>query len=71
VRLLILQHSIGEIQKAQLRILVGKSPAARFRLGSSLTDTAGDVVAFRIKERNPDLSLAQASYLAFQERLPR
>lgn len=67
---LLLRQSEAETDKAQIRILAKMTPAERFRIGCSITDTARNAVAFRVKERNPALNLTQASFFAVHKRLP-
>ncbi len=66
----ILAHSAAEADPAQLRIFRRMAPAGRFRLGCSVSDAARDAVAYRIRQQDPALSPAQASFLALQGRRP-
>lgn len=61
-----LARSLREPDAAQMRIFGQMPPAARFRLGCSVTDTARDAVAYRLRQRNPALSPAEASYQALR-----
>ena len=64
----ILDGSIAEVDPAQIAIWRKMSPAERFRLGCSISDTARQVVAYRIRERHPELSLAEANRRALQQK---
>ena len=61
-----LEGSIAEVDLAQISIYHRMSPAERFRQGCSISDAAREVVAYRIRQRNPQLSLAEANRLALQ-----
>jgi len=62
----ILRLSAAEVDLIQLRIIGRMSPASRFRLGCSVSDTARKAVAYRIRQRNPDLSPAEANLQTVQ-----
>lgn len=62
----ILRQSSAEVNKAQIDILRGLTPADRFRLGCSIMDAARNAVAYRIRQRHPGMSLAEAAYYALQ-----
>ena len=64
----ILAHSAAEVDLAQLRIFRRLAPAERFRLGCSVSDAACTAVAYRIRQQDPSLSPAQASFLALRGR---
>lgn len=66
----ILEHSVAEVDPAQMRIFRQMLPAERFRLGCSISDTARKAVAYRIHLRNPELTQAEADILALQQRKP-
>ncbi len=66
----ILVHSAAEVDLAQLHIFSRMAPAGRFRLGCSVSDAAREAVAARIRQQNPGLSPAEASFLALQGRRP-
>jgi hypothetical protein len=66
----ILRQSGLEVDSAQLKILRNMTPADRFRLGCSITDTARNAVAFRLRQSHPGMSLSEASYIASKGRLP-
>lgn len=55
-----LDGSVAEVDPAQIAIFRRLSPAERFQLGCSITDGALEVVAYRIKQRNPDIDMAEA-----------
>lgn len=59
-----LEGSIAEISLAQIDIYRQLSPAQRFRQGCSISDTAREVVVYRIRQRNPALSVSEAHRLA-------
>lgn len=61
-----LARSLAELDAAQMDVLRQMPPAERFRLGCSVTNTARDVVAYRLRQRNPALSAAEASYQALR-----
>ena len=42
------------------------TPADRFRQGCSISDTARQVVAFRIRKENPKMSIQEANRLALE-----
>src|SRR5688500_15271492 len=56
----ILRSSAAEVDPRQVEIYRRLSPAARFRQGCSISDTARQVVTYRIRQENPDLSLEEA-----------
>ena len=62
----ILAHSAAEVDMAQLRIFRRMAPVERFRLGCSVSDAARAAVAYRLRQQNPALSPAQASFLALR-----
>jgi hypothetical protein len=66
----ILEHSVAEVDPMQIRIFRQMIPAERFRLGCSISDTARQVVAYRIRLRNPELTQAEANILALQQGNP-
>lgn len=61
---LVLEGSIAEINSAQISIYRQMSPARRFQQGCSISNTAREVVAYRIRQRNPALSISEAQRLA-------
>lgn len=66
----ILRQSGLEVDSAQLKILKKMTPADRFRLGCSITDTARNAVVFRLRKNNPEMGLSEANYIISQGRLP-
>jgi hypothetical protein len=62
----ILRSSAAEVDARQIKIYQKLVPADRFRQGCSISDTARNVVAFRIRQENPSLSLAEANRKALQ-----
>jgi hypothetical protein len=58
--------SAAEADQRQIDIYQQLSPAARFRQGCSISDTARNVVAYRIRQENPKLTLQEANQLAVQ-----
>ena len=63
----ILNGSVAEVDPAQITIYKRLSPAEHFRQGCSISDTALRVVAYRIHNRNTQLSLEEAQRLALQK----
>jgi hypothetical protein len=61
-----IRQSAAEVDPLQIKIFHRLSPAERFRLGCSVTDTAHNAVAYRLRQQNPGLSPVQASFLAMQ-----
>ena len=62
----ILKTSATDVDQRQIDIYHKLSPADRFRQGCSISDTARTVVAYRIRQENPKLSLAEANRLALE-----
>jgi hypothetical protein len=62
----ILHSSVAEVDSRQIEIYKSLTPADRFRQGCSISDTARQVVAFRIREENPNVSIQEANRLALQ-----
>ena len=58
--------SIAEVDHRQIEIYQRLTPADRFQQGCSISDTARKVVAFRVRQENPDLSLVEANRMALQ-----
>lgn len=63
----ILAGSISEVDPAQITIYRKLSPAERFRQGCSISDTARKIVAYRIQQRQPKLTLVEALRLALSQ----
>ncbi len=62
----ILHSSAAEVDQRQLDIYRKLSFAERFYQGCSISDIARKVVAYRIREENPRLSLVEANRMAVQ-----
>jgi hypothetical protein len=62
----ILKGSAAEVDQRQLDIYHKLSFAERFYQGCSISDTARKVVAYRIRQDNPKLSLMEANRIALQ-----
>ena len=62
----ILHSSAAEVDSRQIEIYQRLTPADRFRQGCSISDTARQVVAFRIRKENPGVSIQEANRLALQ-----
>lgn len=58
--------SAAEVDQRQIDIYHRLSPAARFQQGCAISDTARNVVAFRIRQENPSLTVQEADQLALQ-----
>lgn len=58
--------SAAEADQRQIDIYRHLSPAARFRQGCAISDTARNVVAYRIHQENPVLTLQEANRMALQ-----
>ena len=63
----VIEASISEVDLAQFVIYKSLSVEDRFKMGFSTSDTARNVVAYRTRKRNPELSLVEASRLVLQE----
>jgi len=61
-----LQFSVAETDQRQIEIYQRLSPADRFRQGCAISDTARNVVAYRIRQENPSLSPEEANRMALQ-----
>jgi hypothetical protein len=62
----VLKGSAAEVDQRQIDIYRTLSSAERFRQGCSISDTARKVVAYRIRQENPKLSLMEANRIAVQ-----
>jgi len=62
----VLKGSAAEVDQRQLDIYHKLSFAERFHQGCSISDTARKVVAYRIRQDNPKLSLMEANHMALQ-----
>lgn len=63
----ILEGSIKEVDRSQIAILKESSFKQRFQQGCSISNLARRVVAHRIRQQDPRLSLAEAQRLAIQK----
>ena len=62
----ILKTSAAEVDQRQIDIYHKLSPADRFRQGCTISDTARNVVAYRIRQEDPRISIAEANRMALQ-----
>ena len=62
----VLKGSAAEVNQRQIDIYRNLSFAERFHQGCSISDTARTVVAYRIRQNNPKLSLMEANHIALQ-----
>jgi hypothetical protein len=62
----VLRSSAAEVDQRQVDIYHRLSPADRFRQGCSISDTARKVVAYRIRQEDPSLSVEEANRVALQ-----
>ena len=62
----VLKGSAAEVDQRQIDIYRKLSFAERFHQGCSISDTARRVVAYRIRQENPKLSLMEANRIALQ-----
>ena len=62
----ILKTSAAEVDQRQIDIYHKLSPADRFRQGCSISDTARKVVAYRIRQEDSRISIAEANRIALQ-----
>jgi len=62
----ILKTSAAEVDQRQIDIYHKLSSADRFRQGCSISDTARKVVAYRIRQEDPRISIAEANRMALQ-----
>lgn len=60
----VLKGSTAEVDQRQIDIYSKLSFAERFHQGCSISDTARKVVAYRIRQENPGLSVAEANRMA-------
>ncbi len=56
----------AEVDQRQIDIYRRLSCSARFQQGCAISDTARNVVAYRIRQENPSLSLQEANRMALQ-----
>jgi hypothetical protein len=62
----VLKGSAAEVDQRQIDIYRKLSFAERFHQGCSISDTARKVVAYRIRQDNPKLSVMEANRIALQ-----
>jgi hypothetical protein len=62
----LVKASASEADQRQIDIYHHLSFAARFKQGSSISDTARKVVAYRIRQENPELTSQEANQMALQ-----
>jgi hypothetical protein len=62
----VLKWSAAEVDQRQIDVYRKLSFAERFYQGCSISDTARQVVTYRIRQENPGLSLAEANRMALQ-----
>jgi hypothetical protein len=56
----------SEVDPRQIEIYHRLSPAARFWQGCAISDAARTIVAYRIRQQNPGISVIEANKLALQ-----
>ena len=61
-----IKASAAEVDERQMDIYRKLSPAARFKQGCVISNTARNVVAYRIRQENPKLTPQEAQRLALQ-----
>jgi len=61
-----IKASAAEVDERQMDIYRKLSPAARFKQGCAISNTARNVVAYRIRQENPKLTPQEAQKLALQ-----
>ena len=62
----VLKASAAEVDQRQIDIYRKLSFAERFHQGCAISDTARKVVAYRIRQDNPKLSIMEANHIALQ-----
>jgi hypothetical protein len=62
----VLMGSAAEVDQRQIDVYRKLSFADRFYQGCSISDTARNVVSYRIRQENPRLSVAEANRIALQ-----
>ena len=60
------KSSAAEADPRQIDIYRKLPPAARFRQGAGISDTARNVVAYRIRQENPELTMEESIRMALQ-----
>ena len=61
-----IKATAAEVDQRQIDIYRKLSPAARFKQGCAISNTARNVVAYRIRQENPKLTPQEAQKLALQ-----
>jgi hypothetical protein len=59
----ILDGSVSAVDPAQIAIYRRLEPSVRFHQGCSISDTARQVAVYRLRERRPELSQAEAGHM--------
>ena len=62
----LVKSSVAEVDQRQIDIYRQLSAAARFRQGSAISDTARNVVAYRIRQEHPEVTPLEANRMALQ-----
>jgi hypothetical protein len=62
----LIKAGAAEVDQRQIDIYRKLSPAARFKQGCAISNTARNVVAYRIRQENPKLTPQEAQKLALQ-----
>jgi hypothetical protein len=62
----LVKASVAEVDQRQIDIYRQLPAAARFRQGSAISDTARNVVAYRIRQEHPELTPLEATRMALQ-----
>lgn len=62
----LVKTSVAEVDQRQLDIYHRLPAAARFRQGSAISDTARNVVAYRIRQEHPEVTPSEANRMALQ-----
>ena len=62
----LVKASVAEVDQRQIDIYHRLPAAARFRQGSAISDTARNVVAYRIRQEHPELTSLEANRMALQ-----
>jgi hypothetical protein len=62
----LVKASVAEVDQRQIEIYRQLTAAARFRQGSAISDTARNVVAYRIQQEHPEITPLEANRMALQ-----
>jgi hypothetical protein len=62
----LVKASVAEVDRRQIDIYRQLSAAERFRQGSAISDTARNVVAYRIRQEDPEITPLAANRMALQ-----